>query len=331
MVLWVALGAFVGSLRWTKAPRYGIVARMGPGVPTARPSGITVAGRTFGEEEVRRIAEVVRSCSMLSRYALAARVCELLEWRRAQGQLKARECRDLLEELQRCGIVTLPAKRAGRPVGRRTGVPHTIRGDAGEPLAGSLAEVGPLELVAVERADEHAVWRELVGRHHYLGHATPFGAQRRYLIKTTAARPTIVGCLQYSSAAWRLRVRDQWIGWTESARQRNLPAVIQQSRFLLLPWIRVRHLASHVLALSARRLVHDWRLCYGRRPLLLETMVDDQRFAGTCYRAANWIDLGLTTGRGRMDRDHQRHGAWPKRVFVYPLHPRARAQLQRAQ
>ena len=175
----------------------------------------------------------------------------------------------------------------------------------------------------VEGADAQALWRELVGRYHYLGHATPFGAPLRYFVRVHRPCSAIVGCLQYSSAAWRLRVREQWIGWADHRRVENLPAVVQQSRFLHLPWVQVRHLASYVLARSVRRLPQDWEARYGRRPLLIETLVDMRRYAGTCYRAANWIDLGLTAGRGRTARHHPAPPAQPKRVYVYPLHRKA--------
>ncbi len=129
----------------------------------------------------------------------------------------------------------------------------------------------------------------------------------------------VVGCLRFSSPAWRLSARDQWIGWDEAVRGRNLQRVVSNSRFLLLPWVRIRNLASRVLAQGARQLTLDWPARYGIEPLLLETLVDPQRFQGTCYRAANWIEVGLSAGRGRMDRAHQRHGLSPKKVFLYPL------------
>ena len=172
---------------------------------------------------------------------------------------------------------------------------------------------------------QHA--RDLLERHHYLGGPTPFGAHLRYLIQTTDPTPEILGVLQYASPAWRMQARDQWIGWDEITRRTNLPHLVSQSRFLLLPWVPITNLASHVLALSARQLAVDWQRHYHVRPLLLETLVDEQYYRGTCYRAANWIDVGLTTGRGRMDCAHQRHGSAPKRIFLYPLVPDARAKL----
>lgn len=293
----------------------------------ARPE-ITHCGRRFGSDEAELITDTVRRFGKLSRTELAATVCELLDWRRESGGLKIRECLDLLGALEARGLLSLPARRVGRPKGGKTSVPCTAAGEIPQPLTARLGAIAPVELEMVAGPAAHALWRELVGRHHYLGHATPVGAQVRYLVRSDRADRPVLGCLQYSSAAWRLRARDQWIGWSDRQRRQRLTAVVQQSRFLLLPWIRVPHLASHVLAQSLRRLATDWTARYGRRPLLVETLVDASRYAGTCYRAANWIDLGLSTGRGRMDREHRRHGAAPKRVFVYALDRRARLRLR---
>jgi hypothetical protein len=201
----------------------------------------------------------------------------------------------------------------------------TLRGVPKPEFTAGLKECGPIELRCVQSRSDHAQWRELVGRYHYLGCATAYGAKLRYLAVAPGER--VVGCMEYSSAAWRLAPRDQWIGWTETQRRERLQSVVQHSRFLILPWVHVRYLASHLLSQSLRRLADDWEQRYTLRPVLVETMVDRQRFEGTCYRAANWIDVGDSQGRGRRDRHHQRHGAAPKRIFVYALTPRARALL----
>jgi hypothetical protein len=152
-----------------------------------------------------------------------------------------------------------------------------------------------------------------------LAYRVPFGAHVEYLILIAQPKPTVVGCLQFSSAAWRIRARDAWIGWDDATRARQLSQVVSNSRFLLLPWVRIQNLASTTLALALRRLPADWQAAYGVTPLLVETLVDPARYSGGCYRAANWIEVGETAGRGRDDRQHRRHGARPKRVFVYPL------------
>jgi hypothetical protein len=176
-------------------------------------------------------------------------------------------------------------------------------------------------------AEDRALWRELVGRYHPAGHRVPFGAHLRYLVEAARPRLAVVGCVQLSSPAWKMAVRDRWIGWSDPRRRAHLQRIVNHSRFLVLPWVSVAHLASHVLALMARQLVAEWEQAYGIRPLLLETLVARGR-PGTCYRAANWIALGPTTGRGRMDRHHRREALAIKEVFVYPLHPRARELLR---
>ena len=286
----------------------------------ATSSSLRCAGRTFSEGELQVVAEVVANGGSLSRAQLMARVCERLHWRRPSGALKVRECRDLLLTMERGGWVRLPPKRnGGRPLGSRTRVPRTAAGEPGQPLLGTVGQFGTVSLQPVTSGAEHGWWRELVGRYHYLGYRVPFGAQLRYLAFVSEPTPTVVAALQLSSPAWRLAVRDRWIGWDEPTRVRNLQRVVNNSRFLVLPWVRVKNLASRLLSLLAGRLAVDWCARFAREPLLLETLVDQSRFAGTCYRAANWIELGDTAGRGRMDRAHARHGQSPKRVLVYPL------------
>ena len=275
------------------------------------------AGRAVGPAEMALIREVVADCPGLSRRELAHTVCELLGWTRPQGTLKGREAREFLEGLAIRGLLALPAKRPGRPVGARTAVPVTAQGEPGVPLTGPVGTLGPVTLEVVQTPGQHALFRELVGRYHYQGHAVPFGASLRYLVVAGVPRQ-VVGCLQFSSPAWRLAVRDRWIGWDDATRRRNLQRVVNNSRFLLLPWVQVKNLASSVLAQGVRRLPADWAARYAVEPLLVETLVDRGR-AGTCYRAANWLALGLTAGRGRQDRTHARHGAAPKTVLVYPL------------
>jgi len=288
-------------------------------MPKPSDSGtLRFVGRAVGPDDLALIREVVAGCAGLSRMELAHTVCELLGWTRPQGTLKGREAREFLEGLAARGLLSLPAKRPGRPVGARTAVPVTAQGDPGAPLAGTVGEIGPIALEVVQTPAQHALFRELVGRYHYRGHAVPFGASLRYLIAATPAHRVVVGCLQFSSPAWRLAVRDRWIGWDEATRRRNLQRVVSNSRFLLVPWVQVPNLASMVLARAVRRLAADWRARYAVTPLLVETLVELGR-AGTCYRAANWRALGATAGRGRQDRAHQRHGAAPKLVLVYPL------------
>jgi hypothetical protein len=280
--------------------------------------------------ELCTVVQIVTQGRDVSRTQLTYRVCERLDWRRPSGAWKARECRDLLERLEREGWFTLPAKRVGRPVRARTRIPLTLAGEAGAALSGSVGQVGALSVELVEERSAQAWWRELVGRYHYLGYRVPFGAHLRYLAYVAAPERAVVAALQVSSPAWRLAARDRWIGWDEATRARNLQQVVNHSRFVILPWVRVRYLASRLLSVWLRRVPADWQVRYGVKPLLIETLVDGLRYRGSCYRAANWLELGTTAGRGRMDRAHARHGHAPKRILVYPLVRDAARRLREA-
>jgi hypothetical protein len=291
-----------------------------------------VAWRFCGREvlptERALILEVVSRFPGLSRGELALTVCEWLDWRRPNGRLKGREARELLERLERAGLGVLPAKRAGRPRGSSTSIPITLGGNAQPPVTGLVGDLGPIVVERVDGPDAQRLFRELVGRYHYLGYRVPFGAQLRYLVYGSMPARTVVACLQFSSPAWRMASRDAWVGWDDAVRSRNLQLVVNNSRFLILPWVRAQNLASTILSRVAKRVRGDWKAAYGLEPVLLETLVDPTRFDGGCYRAANWIPLGETTGRGRMDRYSRRLGAAPKRVLLYPLVKDAAARLR---
>jgi len=277
------------------------------------------SGRIFGPPEIALIRDVVATCTGVSRKELANTISELLAWTRPSGALKEPECLAMLARLEADGLLALPAKQHTRPMGSATSVPYTARGEPGLPLTGRVEAFAPVQVERVQTADGRRLFRELVGRYHDLRYKVPFGAHVQYLVSIAKPVPTVVGGVQFSSAAWRMRARDAWIGWDDTTRARHLSQVANNSRFLLLPWVRIHNLASTTLALALRRLPVDWQTQYGVTPLLVETVVDPARYTGGCYRAANWVDLGETAGRGRDDRRHQRHGARPKRVFVYPL------------
>jgi hypothetical protein len=290
---------------------------------------VTSCGRTFSAEELELMRQIAREFAALGVTELARTICELLEWKRPNGGLKNHECRQLLERLQAQGWLTLPAVRRLGPRGPRR-VRLTTRTDPQPELQGSAGEYEPLSLMVVQREADSAWWCELVERYHYRGYRVPVGAQLRYLVRSERTGEQVLACLQWSSPAWKMAARDRWIGWSAEQRARNLPFIVNNSRFLILPWVRVKGLASKILARCARQLPGDWERRYGYRPLLLETLVDDQRFAGTCYRAANWIPLGETQGRGRMDRYHQADGSARKLVLVYPLSKSVQQQLRQA-
>ena len=267
---------------------------------------------------------VARDYAGLGVTEIARTICELLEWTRPNGGLKNHECRQLLERLAAEGVLTLPALRhlGGRGLRR---VNLSALHSEPEPLECAAGECEPLELGLVEGEEESRRWREQVERYHYLGCRVPFGANLRYWVRN---RDRELALLLWNSPAWKMQARDAWIGWSDEQRKRHLQCIVNNGRFLILPWVRVQGLASKILALSARQMPRDWQTQYGYRPLLLETLVDPQRFRGTCYRAANWLHLGQTAGRGRMDRKHQNHGQAIKDIYVYPLVRDVREQLR---
>jgi Domain of unknown function (DUF4338) len=290
------------------------------------PSCLRFCGRTFSGQELGLMREIARDYAGLAVTEIARTVCELLEWKRANGRLKDQECRQLLEYLRDQGWLRLPAVRNSGPRG-----PRQIRlGEASAPQArveGSAGEFEPLELQLVERRQESQLWTELIERHHYLRYRVPVGANLRYLVRSPRSGEQVLACLLWSSPAWKMAARDHSIGWNAEQRAHNLQLIVNNSRFLVLPWVHIQGLASKILAQSARQLPIDWEQRYGYRPLLLETLVDARRFRGTCYRAANWIHVGQTSGRGRMDREHKTHGQAVKDIYLYPLARNTRQRL----
>jgi Domain of unknown function (DUF4338) len=290
------------------------------------PFSLRFCGRIFSRQELELMREMARDYAVLGMTEIARTVCELLGWKRANGRLKDQECRQLLERLRDQGWLTLPPVRSSGPRGPRQ-IPLSQASAPQLTLEGSAGEFEPLELRVVQSRSESRLWTELIERHHYLAYRVPVGANLRYIVRSPRSREQVLACLLWSSPAWKMAPRDQWIGWNPEQRAHNLQLVVNNSRFLILPWVRVQGLASKILGQCARQLPSDWELRYGYRPLLLETLVDARRFRGTCYRAANWLHVGQTTGRGRMDREHQRHGQAIKDIYVYPLVRDARQRL----
>jgi len=295
------------------------------------PESLSFCGRAFGASELELMRQIALQFSALGVTEIARTICELLDWKRPNGRLKNHECRQLLERLAAEGFLQLPdlQKRGGRgprQVDIRGTDPFRISTSHFEAAFFECAasECEPMELALVEGKAESRRWRELVERYHYLGCAVPFGANLRYWVRN---RERELACLLWTSPAWKMQARDAWIGWSDTQRRCNLQSVVNNGRFLILPWVRVKGLASKILALSARHMPRDWEITYGCHPLLLETLVEVSRFRGTCYRAANWIHVGQTAGRGRMDREHKAHGQAVKDIYVYPLVRNARQRL----
>jgi hypothetical protein len=283
-----------------------------------------VASRDFSEEMLARIRSRVAGDPTLTRTALSREVCTWLGWQGADGQPKDMSCRVALLKLARRGFIELPAGQA---------VSFTKPTEASAPaprdwlaIETKLAELGRVWLVPVAsgQAELSSTWWAMMKAHHPLGAGPLCGAQLRYLVACEAG---FVGGLSFSAPAWRLAPRDAWIGWDDSTRQAGLSKVVANSRFLILPSVRVPNLASHVLSQALARLANDWQTRYGITPVLVETFVDRSRYHGTCYRAANWVLLGQTQGRGRQDRLHVAQGPI-KDIWVYPLQSHWQTILQ---
>jgi hypothetical protein len=281
------------------------------------------SGRSFSSEEIQRLRELIAASPDASRAAISREVCRLLDWRQSDGELKQMSCRVALLRMQEDGLLSLPPPRNGNCNGR-----HVVsRTAAAEPQPWqefSLSELGPLRLEIVSPG-ESSLWNEYLDRYHYLGYAPLAGAQLRYW---AYADQRLLALFSYGAAAWRLNPRDRWIGWDDAQRRANLCHVVGQARFLILPWIGCRHLASKLLSLSAGQLPRDWEQRYGVRPWLVESFVDASRFRGTCYRAANWAEVGQTQGRGKKDR-HRRATVSRKKIYLYPLCHNCRQRLCR--
>ena len=274
------------------------------------------AGLKFPAAVIRGIRARIAKDEGLTRTELSREVCQWMNWQAPNGQLRDMACRLALLELEERGALVLPGRRScvrsQMPAQRWEGIND-------RPVRGDLEELGKIELVSVRASEDRelsSLWNTLIAGYHYLGYTPLVGAQQRYLIQSE--HHGVVGALGFSAAARWVAARDQWIGWSDQARAAHLHQVVCNSRFLILPWVHVRNLASRVLGLASHRVVHDWKQRYGYAPVLLESFVAPERFAGISYRAANWVDLGETRGRGRQDRKHA--GATTrKKVFAYPL------------
>lgn len=281
---------------------------------------LVLRGRRFSEAELALIRKTVSEHGEEGRTALSVRICRLLDWHQDNGRPKARSCRDVPLRLEGRDLLKLPPRKTTPR--RRRPIPITTRSDPRRPFALTARDVRTEHfriLTARGRRADETLWNEFIERYHYLGFGVPVGPHIKYFVEI-AGEP--VACMAFSGAAWKVAPRDLWIGWTHEQRKCGLRYIVNNTRFLILPWIRVKNLASRLLSLACQRLREDWRQLYGYRPLLVETFVRSDRHAGTCYKAADWLDLGDTQGRGKMDRYGER--ALPrKKIFVFPLLPAA--------
>jgi hypothetical protein len=271
--------------------------------------------RVITEDDLVFIRRLIAENPGCSRRGLSKKLCEAWNWVQANGTLRDMVCRGLMLMLHRQGLIELPAVRRviRNPMVERSR-PVLVSVDEA-PLQVSFAELGPLEVRQVRRTPEEALFNSLLQHYHYLGYTQPVGEHLKYLVYAQG-RP--IACVAWSSAPRHLGSRDRFIGWEPKARLANIALLAYNTRFLVLPWGRVAHLASHILGRMARTLSADWQRVYGHPIYYLETFIDPQRFRGTCYRAANWKVLGVTTGRGKDDRAHKANRPI-KEVLGYPL------------
>ena len=280
-------------------------------------------GRAVTRHEVHQIRALIAAHPQQSRRALSQTLCLAWQWRQANGVPREMVCRGLMLALHRAGHIELPAvrRRPPNPLGLRAR-PQPVAVDS-TPLQATLRELGPLSLVQVRRTAEEAGFNSLLQAHHYLGYSQPVGEHLKFMVYA-GTRP--VALFAWSSAPRHLGPRDRFIGWSPAIRCQNIGAIAYNTRYLILPWVRVEHLASHLLGRMTRELSQAWNRVYGHPVYLAETFIDPTRYRGTCYRAANWLDLGLTQGRGKDDLTHRPNRAL-KNVLALPLCPDFRERL----
>jgi hypothetical protein len=279
-------------------------------------------GRDFHAGEIALIRTLIAEDPTRTRAELSRLTCRALQWRKADGGLKDMSARVAMLRMQEDGLIELPPPRCKRPDQR---VRIGSRSDPGEPLDKPLGALTPLALRRVCTKSESRLWNEYIHRYHYLGHKPLPGAQLRYTVYS-AEQP--IALLGFGAAVWMSAPRDCYIGWTHEQRKRNLSLIVNNARFLILPWIQSKNLASMLLAKAAKILPHHWQEMYGYDPVLLETFVEKPRFRGTCYNASNWVYLGQTKGRGKPG-PAGKQSVPIKDLWVYPLDRRFREALTR--
>lgn len=281
-------------------------------------------GRDFSAQDIELIAQLIGQTPSLSRTRLSQQVCQKLHWLKPDGGLKEVSCRVALLRMQADGLIALPARRAAN-FDARSAPRATPATDPQPELLEPVDRLGRLEFlpVSTHTKRDSLLWNEYIQRYHYLGYTPMSGAQLRYFV---AIDGQFVALLGFGAAAWKTAPRDRFIGWSDDQRCQHMHRIVNNARFLILPWVRSKGLASKILGRIARQLPHDWQQRYGYRPVLLETFVQSDRFRGTSYKAANWIHVGQTQGRGKLDVTHQ-HAMPVKDVWLYPLDRAFRQQL----
>ena len=285
---------------------------------------LSFRGRPIRQGDIIFLQELIAANPGLSRRRLSVKVCQAWNWVQPNGQLRDMVCRGLMLALHRAGHIELPAQRYSPP---NNAIAHRhvaeLPDDDTTPIEGTLATLGPLEVRLVRRAEGEKLFAHLLNRYHYLGYSRPVGEHLKYLV-LAGARP--IAAMAWNSGPLKLKLRDELIGAPRQAYAHNLHLIAYNSRYLIAPWVKVPHLASHLLGRIARRLSADWQQLYGHRIWLLESFVDIERFKGTCYRAANWICVGRSEGRGTKSKNKEKNTSI-KELWVYPLGKQFRQKL----
>jgi hypothetical protein len=274
------------------------------------------SGRIITIDEIDWIRAYIAANPKLNRAELSRLVGQHLKWFDPYGRLKEMSCRIAMLRMHRDGLIELPAPKGKNGNGRRCPRTFSATSAAGQSILDPVSRLTPLIMRQARAGQDTCLWNELIQRYHYLGHSPLTGAQIKYLIYSTGG--SLLAVLGFAAAAWKVASRDQFIQWSDEQRLRNLHLVVNNARFLILPWVTSKNLASHILGLAARQLPLDWQARYNYQPVLMETFVQKDRFKGTCYRAANWMIVGQTQGRGKRDRFNE-YALPVKDVFVYPL------------
>jgi len=280
-------------------------------------------GRNFSEQELEQMRKLIAEDAGRTRAELSRLTCRMLDWYKPDGGLKDMSCRVAMLRMAEDDLITLPPPRRKPPP--RQKICFTEQTDPQPDILRPVHELAAIQLCPVVTRDHSRLWNEYIHRYHYLGHKPLPGAQLRYFVTLDEQ---IIAALGFGAAAWQTAPRDQFIGWSHEQRQKNLPLVVNNARFLIMPWVKSKNLASTILSMIARRLPTQWEERYGIRPVLLETFVDTEQFAGTCYKAANWIYVGKTKGRGKLG-PAGKQSVPIKDLWLYPLSRQFRSRLTR--
>lgn len=292
-----------------------------------------IRGRIIRENEILNIRELLQANPNCNRTWISREICRQWGWVRPNGQLKDMACRELLVRLERQNLIQLPARQREGSNHRRYGewIRDTEKsgifnpeGFKEEAMTGTLGDYGKVKLELMSSRAQRKFWNTLIDKYHYLGYRCTVGPSLKYLIYL---QERVVGCMGWASGVWKLGLRDRYIGWEMTGQQKGLSSIVNNVRFLIFPWVKIRYLASHVLSVSAKKVKEDWEGLYQLRAYLLESFVDRERFRGTCYKAANWIYLGQTQGKSKRGLRFYFHGH-SKDVYIYPLSPDFRERLR---